>query len=114
MFWEILASADDGLTFSATVGFWTDEVSWAGGAQPVLEDTFAIVCAGRTFLSIVTNGGEYQRVDGTWVIPWVEVNGAWEPLVEDPQNPWARHLIDVDIGARLAEAVEAFVAREFK
>lgn len=112
MYWLVRTQSDDGVALSAEVDFWNDETSANAGEPPIHTEDFIISRPRRTFETPKTDGGgQFLRADGTYVIPWVEVDGDWQRMPEDPNNPWVYETITLDMNAELTSVVEDYAAR---
>lgn len=111
MIYEIQNLQDDGDRFTWDTAFWSDQASKDAGDDPFHVEDFIGLPAARVFHQIVTDGGgQFLRQDGSYIIPWVEIDGDWQMIEEDPLNPWQRVDVPLDVPAYLADAVAMFLA----
>lgn len=114
MYWHVQSQHDDGVVLTAHVEFWLEAAQHDTGEPSLSSEEFIISRPLRTFKRIVTDAsGRYLCTDGSYVIPWIEVNDAWQPLSEDPANPWVREMANLDMDQELTDVVQRYVERVF-
>lgn len=114
MYWRVQSQRDDGTVLTAHVEFWANESIMQLGEPPIHLEEFIVSRPMRVFNQIVTDASfRYLCADGQYVWPWIEVDGEWQGVPEDPANPWVREDVALDMQQELIDVVERYIERTF-